>query len=144
MEGEIAERVRGMSATGHDSRIAVALSVFTSCSPKPFLPAKRLTTNGAGCHGDTGRRRRPVRPPSCFRPRDFTRGISRSAHRERRVPTDDDIRRVVDEGMPGTAMPEWKSRLPEQERRGDRLPQDLFQFFKGAVPAARFRTAPAE
>jgi DMSO reductase family type II enzyme heme b subunit len=50
------------------------------------------------------------------RPRDFTRGVYQirtTASGE--LPADADIRRVVEEGMPGTAMPEWKTRLTDAE-----------------------------
>lgn len=32
-------------------------------------------------------------------------------------PTDADLLRVIDEGIPGTAMPGWKGKLPAEERR---------------------------
>src|SRR5687768_15481310 len=71
----------------------------------------------AGCHGATGKgdgsAARYMLPP----PRDFTKGVYQirtTASGE--IPSDADIKRVIDEGMPGTAMPEWKSRLSEQER----------------------------
>jgi mono/diheme cytochrome c family protein len=70
------------------------------------------------------------------RPRDFTRGVFQirtTASGE--LPSDADIRRVVDEGMPGTAMPEWKSRLSDQERAEVIAYLKTFsQFFKGSAP----------
>jgi mono/diheme cytochrome c family protein len=72
----------------------------------------------AGCHGGTGAGDGPGATRMLPRPRDFTKGVYKirtTASGE--IPTDDDLLRVVETGMPGTAMPEWKSRLSEQERR---------------------------
>jgi cbb3-type cytochrome c oxidase subunit III len=71
----------------------------------------------AGCHGDTGKGDGVAAAHMLPRPRDFSRGVYKirtTASGE--IPTDADLRHVVDEGMPGTAMPEWKSLLSEQER----------------------------
>lgn len=71
----------------------------------------------AGCHGDTGAGDGVAAGYMLPRPRDFTRGVFKirtTASGE--IPTDADLRRVIDEGMPGTAMPEWKSRLSDRER----------------------------
>ena len=71
----------------------------------------------AGCHGDTGAGDGPGATTMLPRPRDFTRGVYKirtTASGE--IPTDADIRHVVDEGMPGTAMPGWASVLSEAER----------------------------
>ncbi len=49
-------------------------------------------------------------------PRDFTKAVYKirtTASGE--IPTDDDLRHVIEVGMPGTAMPEWKSRLSGAE-----------------------------
>ncbi|MGQ0702725.1 MAG: c-type cytochrome [Gemmatimonadales bacterium] len=94
----------------------VALASFTLSAQAP--PGKAIyDTWCAGCHGDTGAGDGYAAALMLPRPRDFTRGVFQvrtTASGE--LPTDSDLRRVVDEGMPGTAMPEWKSRLSEQER----------------------------
>ena len=72
----------------------------------------------AGCHGDTGAGDGPGATAMLPRPRDFTRGVYKirtTASGE--IPTDDDLMRVIADGMPGTAMPAWKTKLSEQERR---------------------------
>jgi DMSO reductase family type II enzyme heme b subunit len=70
------------------------------------------------------------------RPRDFTRAtfqIRTTASGE--LPTDDDLRRVVDEGMPGTAMPAWKSKLSPGDRDAVIAYLKTFStFFEGASP----------
>jgi mono/diheme cytochrome c family protein len=69
-----------------------------------------------GCHGDTGAGDGEAAERMLPRPRDFTRGVYQirtTASGE--LPMDQDIRHVVEDGMPGTAMPEWKSRLTSEE-----------------------------
>ena len=72
----------------------------------------------APCHGFTGNgdgsAARWLEP----RPRDFTRGAFKFRSTESgALPTDADILRVVDVGVPGTAMPGWRAKLGEDERR---------------------------
>src|SRR5258705_3399251 len=72
----------------------------------------------AGCHGDKGAGDGDGATAMLPRPRDFTRGVYKirtTASGE--IPTDDDMMYVIAEGMPGTAMPAWKAKLSEQERR---------------------------
>ncbi|HEX9691474.1 MAG TPA: c-type cytochrome [Gemmatimonadales bacterium] len=71
----------------------------------------------AGCHGETGAGDGEAAAYMLPRPRDFTRAVYQvrtTANGE--LPTDDDLRRVIDEGMPGTAMPGWKARLRSRDR----------------------------
>jgi DMSO reductase family type II enzyme heme b subunit len=52
------------------------------------------------------------------RPRDFTGAVYQirtTASGE--LPTDADLLRAVEQGLPGTAMPGWKTRLSDRERR---------------------------
>ena len=70
----------------------------------------------AGCHGETGAGDGAAAKMMLPHPRDFTKGVYKirtTASGE--IPTDDDIRHIVEVGMPGTAMPEWKSRLSDAE-----------------------------
>jgi cytochrome c oxidase cbb3-type subunit 2 len=70
----------------------------------------------AGCHGDTGAGDGFASKAMLPHPRDFTKGIYKirtTASGE--IPTDADLRHVVEVGMPGTAMPEWKTRLSDAE-----------------------------
>ncbi|MGH7466864.1 MAG: c-type cytochrome [Longimicrobiales bacterium] len=71
----------------------------------------------AGCHGVDGKGAGPAATYMLPRPRDFTPAkyqIRTTASGE--LPTDADIRHVIDEGMPGTAMPGWKTVLSNSER----------------------------
>jgi DMSO reductase family type II enzyme heme b subunit len=48
-------------------------------------------------------------------PRDFTKGLYKIRTTANKVPTDQDLFRVISEGMPGTSMPPWAV-LPERDR----------------------------
>ena len=70
----------------------------------------------AGCHGDAGAGDGYGSKTMLPHPRDFTKGVYKirtTASGE--IPTDDDLRHIIEVGMPGTAMPEWKSRLSAGE-----------------------------
>ena len=71
----------------------------------------------AGCHGVEGRGDGPGARYMLPLPRDFTRAsyqVRTTATGE--LPTDEDLRRVIDDGMPGTAMPGWSGRITSRER----------------------------
>jgi DMSO reductase family type II enzyme heme b subunit len=92
----------------------------------------------AGCHGDTGAGDGFAATYMLPRPRDFTKGIYQirtTASGE--LPTDADLRRVIDDGMPGTAMPGWKETLADRER-ADAVAyiKSFSHFFQGAAPKA--------
>jgi mono/diheme cytochrome c family protein len=90
----------------------------------------------AGCHGVDGKGAGPGAARMLPRPRDFTRAqyqIRTTASGE--LPTDEDIRHIIDVGMPGTAMPGWEEILTEDER--DQLVAYLktfSRFFANAQP----------
>ncbi len=71
------------------------------------------------CHGDEGDGLGPaaerLNPP----PRDFTLGLYKikSSAFDADLPNDEDLFRMVRDGMPGTAMPGWSDLLSEQEIR---------------------------
>jgi mono/diheme cytochrome c family protein len=89
------------------------------------------------CHGETGAGDGAAAAFMLPRPRDFTRAVYQirtTASGE--LPTDADIRRVIDNGMPGTAMPEWGSKLSETERHDLVAYLKSFStFFEGDAPA---------
>jgi len=73
----------------------------------------------AGCHGDNGAgdgeaAKRMIPPP-----RDFTGNALYQIRStpSGQLPVDADLLRSIDEGLPGTAMPAWKSRLSDHQRR---------------------------
>ncbi len=69
----------------------------------------------AGCHGVKGDGQGAAAELLEPRPRDFTAGVYKIRSTVNRVPTDQDIFRVITEGMPGTSMPGWAV-LSERER----------------------------
>ena len=71
----------------------------------------------ASCHGASGDGNGAAARYLWPRPRDFTRGaykLRSTASGE--LPTDEDLLRVVDVGVPGTAMPGWRTKLGQDER----------------------------
>ena len=71
----------------------------------------------AHCHGAEGKGDGPGAERLSPRPRDFTRGQYKIRSTEsRELPTDDDLFRIVTDGMPGTSMPGWPG-LSDEEKR---------------------------
>lgn len=70
-----------------------------------------------GCHGEDGDGLGPGAERLLPPPRDFTSGMFKfmTTAFDEFVPQDDDIYRMVRNGMPGTAMPGWSDVLPEEE-----------------------------
>jgi mono/diheme cytochrome c family protein len=118
---------------------ALALSVFVG----PSLAAQDVESGKvlydrwcAECHGEAGAGDGSAAAFMLPRPRDFTRAlyqIRSTASGE--LPTDDDIRRVIDQGMPGTTMPAWSGKLSARER-DDIIAylKSLSRFFQGEPP----------
>src|SRR5256885_2687769 len=72
----------------------------------------------AGCHGETGAGDGPAAAYMLPRPRNFTGAVYKiRTTASGQLPTDADLLRVLDEGLPGSAMPPWKGRLSDAERR---------------------------
>ncbi len=70
-----------------------------------------------GCHGESGAGDGEAAAFMLPRPRDFTFAIYQiRTTASGGLPTDDDMRRVIDNGMPGTTMPGWRSKLSNSER----------------------------
>jgi DMSO reductase family type II enzyme heme b subunit len=88
------------------------------------------------CHGETGAGDGAAATRMLPRPRDFTRAVFQvrtTASGE--LATDEDLRRVIDEGMPGTAMPGWRSRLNAADRDAVIAYLKTFStFWEGATP----------
>src|SRR5882724_2577182 len=72
----------------------------------------------AGCHGDGGAGDGAAAAHMLPRPRNFTSGLYKiRTTASGQLPTDADLLRAIDEGLPGSAMPGWKTRLSDAERR---------------------------
>src|SRR5258705_854043 len=125
MEAEDVGSERQMTAVWRFGGLAVCGAVFLTGQPLNRLTAQDTTAGKqvyqkwcAGCHGDTGagdgQGARHMIPP----PRDFTGAIYQiRSTPSGQLPTDADLLRSIDEGLFGTAMPGWKSRLSDRQRR---------------------------
>jgi len=72
----------------------------------------------AGCHGDQGDGKGPGGAYMLPRPRDFTGAVYKiRTTASGQLPTDADLMHAIDEGLPGSAMPAWKARLSETDRK---------------------------
>jgi DMSO reductase family type II enzyme heme b subunit len=121
-------RIAGLA----DGKALLALVLLSVCPAIRLSahPAIRLsaqdTTAGrvvyekycAGCHSEKGAGDGPAAPYMLPRPRDFTGAIFKiRTTASGQLPTDEDFMRAIDLGLPGTAMPGWKDRLTDRERR---------------------------
>ena len=88
----------------------------------------------AGCHGDKGDGKGPAAELLSPKPRDFTAGLYKVRTTANKVPTDQDIFRIITDGMPGTSMPAWAV-LPEKDR------WNLVAYIK-AFAAEKFKEGP--
>src|SRR5258708_37050095 len=84
----------------------------------------------AGCHGDGGAGDGAAAAYMLPRPRNFTSGLYKiRTTASGQLPTDADLERAIDEGLPGSAMPGWKGRLSQAERRDVRAYIKTFSSF---------------
>ena len=67
------------------------------------------------CHGDKGDGKGAGAEHLLPRPRDFTRGLYKIRTTANKPPTDQDLFKIITDGMPGTSMPPWAV-LPEKDR----------------------------
>lgn len=80
----------------------------------PRIYAKRC----AVCHGPDGRGNGPAAPSLTPHPRDFTKGqFKYKSTPPGQPPTDEDLVRVITNGLTASAMPYWRDLLTEQEIR---------------------------
>jgi DMSO reductase family type II enzyme heme b subunit len=78
------------------------------------------TKRCAHCHGEDGDGLGPVAEFMYPLPRDFTLAVFKykTTAADDEFPTDDDLRRTIREGLPGTLMPAWKTILGDAEIDG--------------------------
>ncbi len=74
----------------------------------------------AQCHGAEGDGEGPAAEFLYPRPRDFLLGVFKykTTRADAEFPSDDDLRKTIREGLPGTAMPGWKDVLSDAEIDG--------------------------
>src|SRR5437667_468314 len=119
-------------------RIAAALLLLAGAAPawaqdanagKAIYERKCLL-----CHGEKGDGKGPSAELLLPKPRDFTRGLYKIRSTVNKTPTDQDLFRIITEGMPGTSMPAWAV-LPEKDRH------NLVAYIKSFAPEV-FKEAP--
>jgi DMSO reductase family type II enzyme heme b subunit len=103
--------------------VTTLLLAFAAAAAPPALQAQEVErgrqlydTWCAECHGFDGAGEGAAATYMMPRPRDFTLGtyqIRTTANGE--LPTDEDLARVIERGMPGTAMPGWQSKFSDAE-----------------------------
>src|SRR5262249_49920480 len=72
----------------------------------------------AVCHGPDGRGNGPAAPSLIPRPRDFTRGLFKyKSTPATQPPTDDDLARVISDGLQASAMPYFRDLLSVDDTR---------------------------
>ena len=86
------------------------------------------------CHGEKGDGKGPAAELLAPQPRDFTAGLYKIRTTANKVPTDQDLFRIITDGMPGTSMPSWAV-LPERDR------WNLVAYIK-SFAADKFKEAP--
>jgi DMSO reductase family type II enzyme heme b subunit len=106
-------------------RLAVAAVVALALGAAPSRAAAQAGDANAGkavyerrcvlCHGEKGDGKGPAAELLVPKPRDFTMGLYKIRTTANKVPTDQDLFRIITDGMPGTSMPAWAV-LTERER----------------------------
>jgi mono/diheme cytochrome c family protein len=116
---------------------ALVPAAACSANPPPSPPRASSGVDGrkvflrhcAPCHGVRGDGAGPAAPHLAVRPRDFTAGVYRFRTTPSGTPpTDDDLLRTVQRGIPGTPMPSWQDILSEEEIRA------VIQVLRGLAP----------
>lgn len=70
----------------------------------------------AACHGSAGDGKGPAAAAMNPAPRDFTKGVFKfRSTPSGTLPTDEDLLKVINKGVPGTWMPGWKGFLSEKQ-----------------------------
>ena len=127
-----------MTERGLVFRVVLLAAAGTVPLPAPRSLAAQDTTAGkrvyvkwcAGCHGDAGAGDGAAAAYMLPRPRNFTSGLYKiRTTASGQLPTDADLERAIDEGLPGSAMPGWKGRLSQSERRDVRAYIKTFSSF---------------
>jgi DMSO reductase family type II enzyme heme b subunit len=111
---------------------APALAAAQAGDPKAGQSVYQLKC--IGCHGEKGDGKGPAAELLMPQPRDFTTGLYKIRTTANKAPSDQDLFRIITDGMPGTSMPSWAV-LPEKDR------WNLVGYIK-AFAADKFKEAP--
>ena len=112
----------------HLHSLAVSLAFGASLLCASLVPSAASAQSGdanagkamyerkcALCHGVKGDGKGPAADLLDPKPRDFTAGVYKIRTTANKTPSDQDLFRIITEGMPGTSMPPWDV-LPEKDR----------------------------
>jgi DMSO reductase family type II enzyme heme b subunit len=86
------------------------------------------------CHGEKGDGKGASAELLVPKPRDFTKGLYKVRTTANKTPTDQDLFKIITDGMPGTSMPAWGV-LPDRDR------WNLVAYIKAFAPD-QFKEAP--
>src|SRR2546429_869458 len=86
------------------------------------------------CHGEKGDGKGASAELLVPKPRDFTKGLYKIRSTANKTPSDQDLFRIITDGMPGTSMPSWAV-LPDKDRH------HLVAYLKTFAPEV-FKEAP--
>src|SRR5262249_48223589 len=121
--------------------VGMAAGSVTPIEDTPLALGKRLYANScSACHGEKGDGNGPAAKYLDPKPRNFGEGKFRLVSTVNRLPTDQDLLRVLEPGMPGSAMFPF-AHLRESDRRA------LVVFVRSLMETAfaeRFRRQAAE
>jgi len=120
-----AETADNRPATNNATPVGISLNAPASPAAIPASPGPTddaLVDRGrllhfnrcAICHGEFGDGAGPYARMMSPRPRDFRKGKFRLTTTQNQIPTDDDLRRAITHGIPGSTMPAW-SQLADDE-----------------------------
>jgi cytochrome c oxidase cbb3-type subunit 2 len=121
-------------------RLAIALAIVVASAVPAFAQGDAKAGQTVYeqkcllCHGDKGDGKGPGAEHLMPRPRDFTKGLYKIRTTSNKTPFDQDLHRVITDGMPGTSMPPWAV-LPEKDRA------NLVAYLKTFAPDV-FKEAP--
>jgi DMSO reductase family type II enzyme heme b subunit len=102
-------------------RVVLALALVLAAGPPAFAQGDASAGKAVYehkcllCHGEKGDGKGPGAEHLLPRPRDFTRGLYKIRTTANKTPTDQDLFKIITDGMPGTSMPPWAV-LPEKDR----------------------------
>ena len=121
----VPQHTRASQCDGPHVALAVAVLIVSLMAATSPASAQQADHPGkptydkwcAGCHGEDGRGQGVAAGFMLPRPRDFTQALYQiRTTSSGSLPTDADIMKVINLGMPGTAMPGWEEQLTQAER----------------------------
>jgi DMSO reductase family type II enzyme heme b subunit len=104
---------RGSTGAGLGAAVALVASIASGAAPALAQAGDAAAGQAVyerkcmGCHGEKGDGKGPAAELLDPKPRDLTSGIYKIRTTSTKMPSDQDVFRIITEGMPGTSMPPW-------------------------------------